>query len=180
MKKIFFFLLISFFSSKPVVAEIIFKNCDLSPNYGKVTMQVYLEKDKINFEDSNGISKILDINEKNSTNISANDNSNDQIRELFIIDLKHGVIRVTLEASDSADQSTKDLLKNKQNIINTICEPKNLYSKKRPIAAVADNVEIRNIKNLKIRINKKINITLLHDPKKTLEKRIQKEKLRKK
>lgn len=129
MKRIFFFLLISFFLSNPVVAEIVFKNCDLSPNYGKVTMQVFLEKNKINFEDSNGISKILDINEKNSTNISANDNSNDQIRESFIIDLKHGVIRVTLEASDSADQSTKDLLKYKQNIINTICEPKNLYSK---------------------------------------------------
>jgi NAD+ kinase len=63
---------------------------------------------------------------------------------------------------------------------NLTIQIKNLYSKKRPIAAVADNVEIRNIKNLKIRVNKKINITLLHDPKKTLEKRIQKEKLRKK
>ena len=58
-------------------------------------------------------------------------------------------------------------------------EIKNLYPKKRPIAAVADNVEIRNIKNLKIRVKKNINITLLHDPKKTLEKRIQKEKLKK-
>ncbi len=63
---------------------------------------------------------------------------------------------------------------------NLTIKIKNLYPKKRPIAAVADNVEIRNINNLKIRVKKNINITLLHDPKKTLEKRIQKEKLRKK
>ena len=57
---------------------------------------------------------------------------------------------------------------------------KNLYPIKRPIAAVADNIEMRNIKNLKVRVNKKLNITLLHDPEKTLEKRIKIEQLKKK
>ena len=62
---------------------------------------------------------------------------------------------------------------------NLTIKIKNLYPKKRPIAAVADNVEIRNINNLKIRVKKNINITLLHDPKKTLEKE-SKEKIKKK
>ena len=49
---------------------------------------------------------------------------------------------------------------------NLTIKIKNLYPKKDSIAAVADNVEIRNINNLKIRVKKNINITLLHDPKK--------------
>ena len=112
------------------LAEIIFNNCDLSPNYGKVKMTVYLEKNQVKLEDSSGILKLLDINEKNSTTISANDNSNEQINELFMIDIKYGVIRVTVKPSDTANQSTKDSLKNKKNIINTVCKPENLYSKK--------------------------------------------------
>jgi len=129
MKKIIIFFLINFFFTSSVLAEIIFKDCDLSPNYGKVSMQVFLEKNIIIFEDSNGVSKTLKINEKNSTNISANDISNKMIEELFLIDLKHGVIRVTLKPTSSADQSTKEIMKNKKSIINTVCEPKNLYTK---------------------------------------------------
>ena len=63
---------------------------------------------------------------------------------------------------------------------NLTIKIKNLYPIKRPIAAVADNIEMRNIKNLKVRVNKKLNITLLHDPEKTLEKRIKIEQLKKK
>jgi NAD+ kinase len=48
----------------------------------------------------------------------------------------------------------------------------NLDSKKRPVAAVADNYEIRNIKSLTIKTKKNINIVLLHDPKRSLAKRI--------
>ena len=55
----------------------------------------------------------------------------------------------------------------------------NLDSKKRPIAAVADNFEIRNIKTLIIRVNKNIKLTLLHDPERSLVKRIKIEQLRK-
>ena len=55
----------------------------------------------------------------------------------------------------------------------------NLDPKKRPVAAVADNVEIRNIKFLNIRTNKNINLTLLHDPERSLVKRIKIEQLRK-
>ena len=54
----------------------------------------------------------------------------------------------------------------------------NLDPKKRPVAAVADNIEIRNIKSLTLKTNKKINITLLHDPERSLVKRIKVEQLK--
>ena len=54
----------------------------------------------------------------------------------------------------------------------------NLDPKKRPVAAVADNIEIRNIKSLTLKTNKKINITLLHDPERSLVKRIKVEQIR--
>ena len=54
----------------------------------------------------------------------------------------------------------------------------NLDSKKRPVAAVADNFEIRNIKSLTIQTKKNISIALLHDPKRSLEKRIKIEQIR--
>jgi NAD+ kinase len=54
----------------------------------------------------------------------------------------------------------------------------NLDPKKRPVAAVADNVEIRNIKSLSVKTNKNINLTLLYDPDRSLVKRIKIEQLR--
>ncbi len=52
---------------------------------------------------------------------------------------------------------------------------KNLNSKKRPIAAVADNIELRNVKSLSIKKNNKINIRLLFDTNRSLVKRIRSE-----
>ena len=52
---------------------------------------------------------------------------------------------------------------------------KNLDSKKRPIAAVADNVELRNVKSLTVKRNNKININLLFDRNRSLVKRIRNE-----
>ena len=54
----------------------------------------------------------------------------------------------------------------------------NLDPQKRPVAVVADNIEIRNIKTLNIKVNKNINLTLLHDPERSLVKRIKIEQLR--
>ena len=62
---------------------------------------------------------------------------------------------------------------------NSIIKLTNLDPKKRPVAAVADNIEIRNISSLKIKIKKKINLILLHDPQRSLVKRIKLEQLRK-
>ena len=56
---------------------------------------------------------------------------------------------------------------------------KNLNYTKRPISAVADNIEVRNAKIINIKINKKIKFNLLYDSDKSLQKKIQLEQLRK-
>ena len=56
----------------------------------------------------------------------------------------------------------------------------NLNTKKRPIAAVADNVEIRDVQKVQIKISKHLNFSLLYDKNKSLDKRIKFEQLIKK
>ena len=56
---------------------------------------------------------------------------------------------------------------------------KNLNPTKRPISAVADNLEVRNAKNIIIRSNKKIKFNLLYDQNRSLQKKIKIEQLRK-
>ena len=55
---------------------------------------------------------------------------------------------------------------------------KNLNPKKRPISAVADNIEIRNAKIVNIKTNQKIKFNLLYDKNKSLQKKIKLEQLR--
>ena len=55
---------------------------------------------------------------------------------------------------------------------------KNLNSKKRPISAVADNIEVRNAKSIIIKTNKKIKFNLLYDQNNSLQKKIKIEQLR--
>ena len=55
---------------------------------------------------------------------------------------------------------------------------KNLNPKKRPISAVADNIEVRNAKNITIKTNQKIKFHLLYDQNKSLQKKIKIEQLR--
>ena len=56
---------------------------------------------------------------------------------------------------------------------------KNLEIKKRPISAVADNVEVRNAKTIKIKFVKKIKFNLLYDKNRSLQKKIKLEQIRK-
>jgi NAD+ kinase len=56
---------------------------------------------------------------------------------------------------------------------------KNLDSHKRPVSAVADNIEIRNAKSITIKIKNRIKYNLLYDSKKSLYKKIKLEQLRK-
>ena len=55
----------------------------------------------------------------------------------------------------------------------------NLNPFKRPVSAVADNVEIRNAKKITIRVLDKIKFNLLYDKNKSLQKKIKLEQLRK-
>ena len=56
---------------------------------------------------------------------------------------------------------------------------KNLNFLKRPISAVADNIEVRNAKSIIIKINNKIKFNLLYDNNRSLQKKIKLEQLRK-
>ena len=55
---------------------------------------------------------------------------------------------------------------------------KNLNPTKRPISAVADNLEVRNAKLIIIKTNKKIKFNLLYDRNRSLQKKIKIEQLR--
>ena len=55
----------------------------------------------------------------------------------------------------------------------------NLNPKKRPISAVADNVEVRNAKKIIIKVQNKIKFSLLYDKNTSLQKKIKLEQLRK-
>ena len=56
---------------------------------------------------------------------------------------------------------------------------KNLNYLKRPISAVADNIEVRNAKSILIKTNNKIKFNLLFDKNRSLQKKIKIEQLRK-
>tara|TARA_Y100001970_G_scaffold287751_1_gene413172 strand:- start:1231 stop:2010 length:780 start_codon:yes stop_codon:yes gene_type:complete len=56
---------------------------------------------------------------------------------------------------------------------------KNLDINKRPISAVADNFEVRNVKNVTISVNKKIYFKLLYNKNNSLHKKIKLEQLKK-
>ena len=60
----------------------------------------------------------------------------------------------------------------------SIINIKNLNSLKRPISAVADNIEVRNAKNIKVKTNKKIRFNLLYDQNSSLQKKIKLEQIR--
>ena len=55
---------------------------------------------------------------------------------------------------------------------------KNLNPNKRPISAVADNIEVRNAKIISIKTNQKIKFNLLYDNNRSLQKKIKIEQLR--
>tara|TARA_Y100001958_G_scaffold135902_1_gene107379 strand:+ start:46 stop:816 length:771 start_codon:yes stop_codon:yes gene_type:complete len=55
---------------------------------------------------------------------------------------------------------------------------KNLNPIKRPISAVADNIEVRNAKNIVVKTNQKIRFNLLYDQNRSLQKKIKIEQIR--
>ena len=55
---------------------------------------------------------------------------------------------------------------------------KNLNPTKRPISAVADNIEVRNAKNILVKTNQKIKFNLLYNSNRSLEKKIKLEQIK--
>ena len=66
------------------------------------------------------------------------------------------------------------IVKDKTKIVIT-----NLNPSKRPISAVADNLEVRNAKSITVKTNNKIKFNLLYDKNRSLQKKIKIEQLRK-
>ena len=62
---------------------------------------------------------------------------------------------------------------------STLIKIINLNIKKRPVSVVADNLEVRNIKNVKIKTNNSIKFKLLFDKSNSLTKKIKLEQIRK-
>ena len=60
----------------------------------------------------------------------------------------------------------------------TVVKIINLDPKKRPISAVADNIEFRNARNIVVKTNDKIKLNLLYDSNRSLQKKIKIEQLR--
>ena len=60
----------------------------------------------------------------------------------------------------------------------SIVKIKNLNPKKRPVSAVADNLEFRNAKTIIIKTNKKLKFNLLYDSNRSLQKKIKIEQIR--
>ena len=63
---------------------------------------------------------------------------------------------------------------------SSVIKIKNLNVQKRSVSAVADNVEVRSIKNVEIKINNQIKFKLLYDKNYSLNKKIKLEQLRSK
>ena len=63
---------------------------------------------------------------------------------------------------------------------SSVIKIKNLNIRKRSVSVVADNLEVRNIKNVKIKINNLIKFKLLYDKNYSLTKKIKLEQLRNK
>jgi len=62
---------------------------------------------------------------------------------------------------------------------STLIKIINLNIKKRPVSVVADNLEVRNVKNVKIKTNNSIKFKLLFDKNNSLTKKIKLEQIRK-
>ncbi len=60
----------------------------------------------------------------------------------------------------------------------TLIKIKNLNPRKRPISAVADNIEVRNAKLITVKTNNRIKFNLLYDSNRSLQKKIKLEQLR--
>ena len=91
-----------------------------------------------------------------------------------ILDLNSKKIAIT-PISPFRPRRSKGKVTSEKSKINII----NLNATKRPISAVADNIEVRNAKHINIKINKKIIFNLLYDKNNSLNKKIKIEQLRK-
>ena len=151
----------------------------------------------------NNIRKILAINEvsilrqsRQAANLSIKNNSKNIIQKLVsdgvlvstpagstaynlsvhgpILNLNSKKISIAPISAFRPRRWSGKIVSDKSKVIIT-----NLNPKKRPVSAVADNVEVRNAKKIIIKVQSKIKFNLLYDKNTSLQKKIKLEQLRK-
>ena len=165
------------------------------------TKKIILKPLEISIKKNNSLKKLLAINElsifrqsKQTASIQIKSNKKNLLKNLIgdgiivstpagstaynlsvsgpILSLNSNKLAIT-PISPFRPRRWKGKTINNTNVIEII----NLDTKKRPIAAVADNVEVRDIKKVTIKINKKSIFTILYDKNKGLDTRIKEEQL---
>tara|TARA_B100001059_G_C17625544_1_gene471736 strand:+ start:34 stop:801 length:768 start_codon:yes stop_codon:yes gene_type:complete len=164
---------------------------------------VYISPLEMRVNTQNKIKKILAINEvsilrqsRQAANLSIKNNSHYVIKKLVsdgvlvstpagstaynlsvhgpILNLNSKKISIAPISAFRPRRWMGKIVSDKSKVIIT-----NLNSKKRPVSAVADNIEVRNVKKVTITVNEKIKFNLLYDKNSSLQKKIKLEQLRK-
>jgi len=91
-----------------------------------------------------------------------------------ILNLNSKKISITPISAFRPRRWSGKIVNDKSNVVIT-----NLNSKKRPISAVADNIEVRNAKKIIVKVQTNIKFNLLYDKNASLQKKIKLEQLRK-
>tara|TARA_B100000963_G_scaffold298027_1_gene269638 strand:+ start:1510 stop:2277 length:768 start_codon:yes stop_codon:yes gene_type:complete len=179
------------FSGKSLIKNIIkAKTVNISP----LEMSVTTKK---------SIKKIIAINEvsilrqsRQAANLSIKNNSKNIIKKLVsdgvlvstpagstaynlsvygpILNLNSKKISIAPISAFRPRRWTGKIVSDKSKVVIT-----NLNSKKRPISAVADNIEVRNAKKIIVKVKNKIKFSILYDKSSSLQKKIKLEQLRK-
>ena len=136
-------------------AEIIFKNCDLSPNFGRTDIKVFLEKSVIEIHNNDdGDVRIFAIEKTEGSNVyakrlighpsdseiqeySKHDQNryfnliNENIDENYLLNYNNGYVRSVFRLHYGADQIFVDIFKEEthKEKIETNCKVVNLYQK---------------------------------------------------
>jgi len=160
VKKLLWILVLVLLWCNVGFAEIIFKNCNLSPNLGMTDFYVYLEKGEIEIRDESGGITIFAIDDNQSSEITAsrliaipsdNDISNwpkknqtkffnylnNQIDERYLLNYSTGFVRQILKAHVGADQEMIENLNEAKPLVETNCRVVNLYQKQEVVEKVS-------------------------------------------
>mgnify|MGYP000162054519 CR=1 FL=1 len=164
MKKAIGIIILGFLICSNSFAEIIFKNCDLSPNFGKTDFIVFLEKNEIELRHENGDIRIFAIEKTEGSNVYAEriianptdgeiqawskdrktsffNMINDNVDENFLLNYNNGYVRAILTTHNGADQIFIDMFKEAKEKIETNCKVVNLYQKQEDTASTSSSTQ---------------------------------------
>ena len=171
MKKIIGIVLAGLLYCNIGFAEIIFKNCDLSPNTGQSDFYIYLEKNEMEMRDETGDIRIfaIDNNEMSEVTVSRliafpSDKElyenyskheqnlyfnymNDQMDERYTLNYNTGNVKQVFKAHSGADKEYLDMFSKAEPYLEANCRVVNLYKKqeKKVSTNQSNKVSITNL-----------------------------------